>query len=112
MRPVVGHLTRYINMNTKHTPGPWTARHIQGSNFAVQEFDIRAGTYSIFQKDTSAIDGCTVYCSPENAALIAAAPDMLEALKQIAEHKGGPQGGFSIREIARAAIAKAEGRTP
>jgi hypothetical protein len=42
-----------------------------------------------------------------NAALVAAAPEMLEALKQLVDVVGG---SFNAVQQARAAIAKAEGR--
>jgi hypothetical protein len=48
-----------------------------------------------------------------NAKLIAAAPDMLEALKQIEPSLGrgyAPDGSPTLGDIARAAIAKAEGQ--
>lgn len=73
-------------MSNKHTPGPWVLKHISGSNFAVQRFEIRSGSgmpHPIFNKDTNAIDGTSVCMSPQDACLIAAAPDLLEALESI-----------------------------
>jgi hypothetical protein len=70
-----------------HTAGPWTLTHVAGQNFAVQEFEFRGmfGDYAnvrpIFNKDRYALDGRTVFCSPEDAKLIAAAPDMLQGLR-------------------------------
>lgn len=95
-------------MNTKHTPGPWEA--------------VEIGV--IAQKITS--HGNFYICSlidPENeedkanARLIAAAPELLEALKQIANHFDmdgyGPDAwkklALEMAETARAAIARAEG---
>jgi len=79
-------------MSASYTKGPWTLTHISGSNFAVQTFEIRGSfggepnVYPIFNKNTSAIDGGLIHASPENARLIAAAPDLLEALQeQLAE---------------------------
>jgi hypothetical protein len=63
-------------MEAKHTATPWTLTHIGGSNFAVQEFEIRGmfgdkpNVRPIFNKDRSAIDGATIFCSPEDAAFI------------------------------------------
>ncbi|OOH81324.1 hypothetical protein BOW65_09590 [Pseudomonas koreensis] len=75
-------------METKHTPGPWVAKHLSGSNFAVQRFEIRSGAglpMPIFQKDTSAIDCASVCLSPHDANLIAAAPELLSiAMRWIA----------------------------
>lgn len=98
-------------MTSKHTPtpGPWIA----------------VGPWVEHPRDTIA-DICT--CNPANfgqsqltrsdeeqcanARLIAAAPDMLEALRQLYEatpdNEGGALGKACV--AARAAIAKAEGQ--
>lgn len=103
----------------KHTPGPWSLKHVSGSNFAVQRFEIRGvflgheGKAVVFNKDTSAIDGTTVCCSPGDARLIAAAPELLEALQdllQVMEQHEQIAGCDSMYgDNARAAIAKATG---
>ena len=55
-------------------------------------------------------------CNQQRATLIAAAPDLLEALESIARQCSGYErdglGGtiMSIGDLARAAIAKAEGK--
>lgn len=110
-------------MNT-HTPGPWVLKHISGSNFAVQRFEIRSGSgmpHPIFNKDTSAIDGTTVCMSPQDANLIAAAPDLLTALEELfADYKqladSGDAGSWKLEDqdagkAAMAAIAKARGES-
>ncbi|AZD07529.1 hypothetical protein C4K26_2126 [Pseudomonas chlororaphis] len=77
-------------MRTKHTPGPWVAKHISGSNFAIQRFEFRSAAglpTPIFNKDTSAIDCTTACVSPHDAKLIAAAPELLEALLSIVENE-------------------------
>lgn len=102
-------------MNT-FTPGPWVLKHISGSNFAVQRFEIRSGSgmpHPIFNKDISAIDGTTVCMSPQDANLIAAAPCLLEALIKLVEfyqHNGSPE-EHDIQAEAYAAIAKARGES-
>lgn len=109
-------------MGTLHTPGPWTAKHVGGSNFAVQEFEIRGSlsagkcVYPIFNQRRGEVLGSTVFVSPQDARLIAAAPDLLAALKALFhEHDQTYDGeGMSIElfkawEMTRAAIAKAEG---
>lgn len=100
-----------------HTPGPWAIRT-----------ESMAGD---ILNNHAAIDAPTHYCfaqvvwkmeyqssSPEreaNARLIAAAPEMLEALKamlpenNVADEHCRPD--FTTCEKARAAIAKAEGRS-
>lgn len=103
---------------SSHTPGPWTLKHVSGSNFAVQRFEIRGmfgsklGVSPIFNRDTSAIDGASICCSPQDASLIAAAPDLLEALQdsimalEIVYPNGSP-----VLNAARAAIARARGES-
>src|SRR5262249_46777947 len=72
-----------------HTKGPWTLTHISGDNFAVQEFEIRGVFFgkpnvsSIFNKNTSAIDGRSVFCSPQDARLINAAPALLAEVERL-----------------------------
>lgn len=76
----------------KHTATPWVLRHVSGSNFANQEFEIRGmlGKYEnkavIFNKDRFAIDGATVCMRPEDAAFIIRAcnahDDLVEALRE------------------------------
>ena len=49
-----------------------------------------------------------------NARLIAAAPELYEALKAMlfkAEHGNGLEAHYKVNEAARAALAKAEGKT-
>lgn len=60
----------------KHTPGPWTT-----SRDAVPDGYTQITIYSEPTGDRVA----TVFETPANARLIAAAPDLLEALKQVTE---------------------------
>lgn len=107
-----------------HTPGPWTVTHVAGSNFAVQEFKIRGmfgptpDTYPIFNKDCFAIDGGSVFCSPQDARLIAAAPDLLEALRAVrlqtsdwTNEEVRDLGLETTLRMVRDALEKAEGRS-
>lgn len=80
---------------SKATPGPWT--HNATSVWADQ-------------KMVAAVYGDDPNCKPDermraNASLIAAAPELLEALR-VAEHSVGDSKAL---EIVRAAIAKATG---
>ena len=108
-------------MNTKHTPGPWTS---ENRSFQHDTFDgipiIEAGTgYGI----ASAWQVDNIKASDTqraNAHLIAAAPDLLAALKvmlanEIALAESGDAGFWDPETTdhvkqARAAIAKAEGK--
>jgi hypothetical protein len=72
--------------NDAHTATPWTLTHIEGTNFAIQEFDIRGmfgdspNVYPIFQKDRSAIDGTYVCLHPADAAFIVKAVNSHDTL--------------------------------
>ena len=104
-------------MNTKHTPGPWT-------------YD---STWSLIngpkKEEVAAIHSGTIgdrvhrqqrAIADANARLIAAAPEMLEALKllttYVEEYKRGKIWDINFVEVtnainkARAAIARAEGK--
>ena len=93
-------------MKIKYTPGPWTTSHEN-----LGHFKLEAGNVAI-------IDGCGCCDSPwlsseADARLIAAAPDLLEALTEMEEHFRGYQDddGFSkaMFKQVRAALAKATG---
>lgn len=98
---------------TKHTPGPWLRDGLMiyalmhsGWNRGVERFKNRMylalnTDHSVSREEVEA-----------NAALIQAAPDLLEALKEAKKalsHHGVP-GGDPAHFMADAAIDKAEGR--
>jgi hypothetical protein len=109
-------------MKKHHTPGPWV--------FGIRNYDddgkpeliekpfdyVSPGFYDnpvIFGADGAEVVGCDEYFifnSPEDARLIAAAPDLLEALKEMLDsHEDACTGyGEGAADKARAAIAKAE----
>lgn len=80
----------------KHTPGPWYA----GCE----------GVY-VYLPDIYATNGIVTIakCSKENARLIAAAPDLLEALRGFVECDEPSREHY---DAARAAIARATGVAP
>lgn len=95
----------------KHTPGPWTARHVGGVGFPGQ-----TGFAIDFNADQEQVVDF-VYEEPD-AHLIAAAPDLLAALKYALDtlaHCSADKGFNSMQakaaRIANAAIEKAEGRS-
>ena len=105
------------NMETKHTPGPWTANY--NRPFSVVE--IRGPKHREDGSSLLIAEVAPINDRDGNAHLIAAAPDMLEALKQIddfwSESPSGPgmnrqrQDRFmALRLQLSAAIAKAEGK--
>jgi len=98
-----------------HTPGPWSViptpydpDHTHKIMYdSVQEWR-RIGTVAgVFAKDNGEAEA--------NARLLAAAPEMLAALREIAEgceqrlRKGKDQGDLDTLRVCRRAIATAEG---
>lgn len=101
----------------KHTPGPWAVFQANGA----APIYVQASPRKERRFDVALLadgDNPTLLA---NARLIAAVPDLYEALRAIEDHCSGKSGskgvehaaeGQRIRERARAAIAKAEGRAP
>jgi hypothetical protein len=91
----------------QHTPGPW--RDEMGA-FGIQilAYDPEGETIRLADMPADETDDET----QANARLIAAAPELLEALRLIARSDGFKDGTWvgELQEIARKAIAKAEGR--
>jgi hypothetical protein len=95
-------------MSTQHTKGPW--------KFGSSNDD------SVYKRNIGGSDGYHVAVASSreddevdaNARLIAAAPDLLEALQSIVDMDVAYQRGPKVEdavEVARAAIAKATGET-
>jgi len=97
---------------SKHTPGPWSVYetyppHLDGSNSI---------SYSVHQEGAdhgrSWID-VTLGSSEEdraNANLIAAAPEMYEALRYTKEYKDKGENTDTFHSLIDTALAKAEGK--
>src|ERR1700690_3582796 len=98
-----------ITMNTEHTPGPWSEPVIYGANsffFEIRSTDLRARQIAIVNRI-------------EDASLISAAPDMLDALQVLFEHcamvhnkwvdESNQKQADAVIQSARAAIPKAKG---
>lgn len=81
-----------------HTPGPWEVR-IQDAGVHVTLRDSTGVKFAVV------IQGPRTAGKHENARLIAAAPDLLEALERVAEDDFA----HDTHEIVLAAIAKAKG---
>jgi hypothetical protein len=121
-------------MNPSHTPGPWTMYEHRPQHATVSEFNINAkcsagqgyaseGWFYLVNR----VNGGNDEECHANARLIAATPDLLDALNQIAllaewqttgpsKCSSGPLTAkqatslrLAISDIARAAIAKATG---
>lgn len=110
----------------KHTPGPWWLGVSGRPEDGPRPLDYTGPGYfdnpAIFGADGTEIVGCDEYDvlgKPEDRALIVAAPELLEALRNlVAWHEQSDQGSIwgqlaKIGELyadASAAIAKAEGK--
>lgn len=91
-------------MNTNHTPGPWYQSERNGQYIVAK--DIGDRSHDIAHPCWWSEETCA------NARLIAAAPDLLAALKNLVEAvEFTPLGvrGIKACQQARAAIAKARG---
>ena len=88
-----------------HTPGPWVVK--QGDCDGSGAFSINAHTNgrTVFVAET--IGGLDE--EEDNAHLIAAAPDLLEALEELLAHASSVGIGLYYEVMARAAIAIARG---
>lgn len=97
----------------KYTPGPWTLQPYDGDEEWCQ------GDWVIKDATGTSIMGDTPYypwhsSNPNDARLIAAAPEMLEALKAVVDDLGHftevSESIFHSLHLADRAIAKAEGK--
>jgi hypothetical protein len=104
-------------MSTQHTPGPWTAVKLQDR----ETFNIFADGFVSATCQVSRMENSTRSTSGSettaNARLIAAAPDLLEALRVCASQSIGadwtPEQALAfIKQHARAVIAKVTGEQP
>lgn len=102
-----------MNTTANHTPGPWELVSLSGYG---SPFSIRMAYIAETAKKDQTHYGVQSVRRREDAQLIAAAPDLLEALKgllaDIEEYQrinllGGENNHWQI--ISRSAIAKAEG---
>lgn len=87
---------------SKHTPGPWNMAGPNTISNAAKTIGIaHISTYSVEQSEAEA-----------NVRLIAAAPDLLEALRTIVIHAASVQMDpqWAVK-VARSAIAKATGES-
>jgi hypothetical protein len=88
-----------------HSPGPWVVRMLSWC-------DVVEGIYDAGGEAVAETRDDGGYISKDDAPLIAAAPDLLAALKLIVEADGEKSLAQIVAAMpdARAAIAKAEGR--
>ncbi len=92
---------------SKHTPGPWAVFRRDGYSTYIHAIN-EGGEINTFQVASCHSATSRKYFptrgeAEANARLIAAAPDLLEALKELTLERG-------MTDKARAAIAKAKGQ--
>lgn len=87
-------------MSTKHTPGPWKTECGQVFNSTA------SGWVSEYVAKVNEVSKC----SEANARLIAAAPELLEALEWAVKLMSGEAVPAGCEQAARAAISKAKGQ--
>ena len=96
---------------SKHTPKPWLAGAIMGRDENAHKPGVIDITYhgrTIATITPGTMSGDSLMEAEANALLIEAAPDMLEALKNLENDDGSiPQHAW---KMVKAAIAKAEGK--
>lgn len=91
-------------MSALHTPGPWTVLDHHGVH-VLADGGLTVATVA-YQLDFARVPGSVQI---QNARLIAASPDLLEALEEAVTEESAYGNGCSWIEKARAAIAKATG---
>jgi hypothetical protein len=92
---------------TAHTPGPWKLLAV-GDNKRLCPADKDNQSILTIEEEGTSLFAC-VY-EEGDAHLIAAAPDLLEAIQAVVDY-GAMTGASWVIEKATAAIAKAEGRS-
>ena len=100
-------------MSAKHTPGPWIVSCIDDTErpgIDAYDLDFSIVIWGVREEENEGIHGRTPDEERANACLIAAAPDLLEALTRLRDAEKAPRGEW-IDAIANAdiVIAKAKG---
>lgn len=102
---------------TKHTPGPWRLDTPDMAHVVEHDYhSIKAGVGFLAEKPEAAGFGLAGHMTLADARLIAAAPELLEALVACVDalDRIRIRGGFDTAAelLARTAIAKATGNLP
>lgn len=100
-----------MTSTTQHTPGPWYIKRI-GNEINAGSWEILCQLDDSFVAQLYRINKIPHKEVKANARLIAAAPELLKALNMIVntENQDYITTVRTMREIAKQAIAKAEGR--
>lgn len=94
------------NEKTRHTPGPW---HYEMDGFQISIGDESTRHDYLKHDRTVAVIRDNSAHAEADARLIAAAPDLLEALEGMIEKPGQAHPGTNCWDRAQAAFAKAKG---
>ena len=95
-------------MSRKNTPGPWTVSELDARGEPSEFYIFIEPGVAVIERSVEGRDGCDM----PDARLIAAAPELLEALQHIARAESTSLALEYVQGIARAAIAKATGEQP
>jgi hypothetical protein len=99
---------------SKHTPGPWYLRQSDNATVFIEHSDCHLDAVGNIDNRICVmpVEITSKHNSLNNARLIAASPDLLEALKEILYYIGDRKvATHGAMHRARAAIAKATGET-
>ena len=96
-------------MSNKHTPGPWTITVYPPDDDDAEDLCAYIDGNGTHVSHCMPPDGANKELRDANARLIAAAPELLEALKLIASAENSALDLAYCKGIARAAITKATG---
>jgi hypothetical protein len=101
---------------TAHTPGPWTVSPAGTTHSArvCAEYGPHGDICTLSEQDTQCDGGRDIGVELANARLIAAAPELLDALESITDQLdrvGDHRKDRPFIDAARAAIAKAKGQS-
>lgn len=109
---------RTTERRSLHTPGPWAVEDPIGGELSIAEANKPTHEWkfiaTVYLREGNDPDEFPHHVSEANARLIAAAPDLLSALKALMPEGDGWYDGTMDHmpgvKLARLAIAKAEGR--
>jgi len=96
-------------MKTKHTPGPWSVTEHGWSQTGIYTDGVRIALIDIYDEATEENQDELEASTAANARLIAAAPDLLDALQEAKHMFAGEYPGHPTTERIFAAIEKATG---
>jgi hypothetical protein len=95
----------------KHTPGPWEWDDEVPADYMKADWEKKA-PWLVDKNGAGVLEGQIACCNPADTRLIAAAPELLEALKMFVadwcDETGMSSPSHESVGFARAAIAKAE----